>query len=98
MDKEDVYKRLKERYNGNSFSIHAEDTVYNPWSVLSFFSKPQNGFENYWYQSSAGTPTLLINYLKDEVHRKQFSELSSDEEIYTTIYDLKAKSAPGEAL
>ena len=92
MSKDEVYERLKLRYNGNRFSVHANESVYNPWSVLSFLSKPHNGFENYWYQSSAGTPTLLINYLKDAGHAKQFSELSESEELYVTISELKAKS------
>ncbi len=92
MTKDEVYERLKLKYNGNRFSVHAKETVYNPWSVLSFLSKPQNGFKNYWYQSSAGTPTLLVNYLKEEWHAKQFSELSNNEEMYVTISELESKS------
>ncbi|MBQ9275816.1 MAG: AAA family ATPase [Succinivibrio sp.] len=65
MTVDDVYSRLKTRYDGYRFTLHeGVDTLYNPWSVLSFLSRPEEGFENYWYHSGAGTPKLLIEHLK----------------------------------
>ena len=65
MTVEDVYSRLKTRYNGYRFTLDADaPTLYNPWSVLSFLSAPKDGFDNYWYLSGGGTPTLLLENLK----------------------------------
>ena len=63
MKKEEIYKRIEEYYDGFQFSIHADETLYNPWSILNFLDSPQNGFKNYWFESG-GTSSLLINYLK----------------------------------
>ncbi|MBQ7457477.1 MAG: AAA family ATPase [Desulfovibrio sp.] len=60
--KEDVYAKLKEQYDGYKFSTKAKETVYNPWSLINFFQSEDKKFKNYWYES-AGTPTLLINYI-----------------------------------
>ena len=65
MTVEDVYSRLKTRYDGYRFTLDADaPTLYNPWSVLSFLSAPKDGFDNYWYLSGGGTPTLLLENLK----------------------------------
>ncbi len=48
-------------YNGYRFS-EADTKVYNPFSLLYFFSKKK--LANYWFQS--GTPTFLINLLKKD--------------------------------
>ena len=61
----EVYRKLKSTYNGFQFSPNAKETVYNPWSLLSLLVDPKLGFQNYWYDSSGGTPTILINYLRD---------------------------------
>ena len=37
MKKEDLYQRLKQYYDGFQFAINAKETIYNPWSILSFF-------------------------------------------------------------
>lgn len=45
-------------YDG--YSWNGKDRVYNPVSMLNFFSKKQ--FKNYWF--ATGTPTFLINLIK----------------------------------
>ena len=60
----DVYAIMKSTYGGYQFSFNAEETVYDPWSVLSFLKNPEKGFADYWYLSG-GTPTALVQYLKD---------------------------------
>lgn len=49
--------KLKEYYNG--FSFDGVCKVYNPYSILSFFSLGQ--FGNYWYESAS--PTFIIQWL-----------------------------------
>ncbi|MBQ9536788.1 MAG: AAA family ATPase [Desulfovibrionaceae bacterium] len=62
MNKIDVYQRLQEYYDGYKFSFEADETVYTPWSILSFLDRPQDGFRNYWFQTG-GISSLIINYL-----------------------------------
>ena len=51
---------LKKKYDGYVFAKEGV-SVYNPFSVLSAFSAKDLG--NYWF--ATGTPTFLVNYLKD---------------------------------
>ena len=51
---------LKQWYDGYCFSP-AGDNMYNPFSVLNAFVK--EWFGSYWF--STGTPTFLVNYLKE---------------------------------
>ena len=75
MSKEEVYARMKSAYNGFQFTINAKETVYNPWSILSFLSNPKKGFANYWYSTSGGTPTILVEYLKKNEKLNLFNML-----------------------
>ncbi|MBQ9536789.1 MAG: AAA family ATPase [Desulfovibrionaceae bacterium] len=63
MNKIDVYQRLQDYYDGYKFSFEADETVYTPWSILSFLDRPQDGFRNYWFQSG-GISSFIMNYLK----------------------------------
>ncbi len=72
----EVYDFMKSQYGGFQFSVIAETMVYSPWSVLCFLSKPQQGFINYWYASSGGTPTILIKYLENTAFLDLFNKLS----------------------
>ena len=51
---------LKRMYDGYHFSNSCED-IYNPFSLLHAFD--EKTFGSYWFES--GTPTFLINKLKD---------------------------------
>ncbi len=59
MTKEQCYGELRHRYDGYHF---CEDSigVYNPFSLLSTLNKKK--FGDYWFET--GTPTLLVNLLK----------------------------------
>ena len=46
-------------YNGYSFDT--KDLLYNPFSLLNFFSDRQ--FKNYWF--ATGTPTFLVKLLRE---------------------------------
>lgn len=61
---EHLIGELRRYYDGFCFDRTASTHVYCPWSVLSFFKKPGNGFLKYWYQSG-GRPSLLMRYLTD---------------------------------
>ena len=51
-------EKIKRYYDG--FSFDGKIRVYNPFSILKFFSDKK--FNNYWYTSS--TPSFLADYLK----------------------------------
>ncbi len=57
---EECLFRLKKMYDGYHFS-HSSEGVYNPFSLLSAFSKRELGM--YWF--ATGTPTFLIKKLKE---------------------------------
>lgn len=91
----EVYRKLKSTYNGFQFSPNAKETVYNPWSLLSFLVDPKQGFQNYWYDSSGGTPTILINYLRDPGNFLFFNNVKK-KDIIVSIERLKLKSDSGQ--
>lgn len=62
LETEEVFRRLKEQYDGFSFDRRAQHRVYCPWSVLNFLKNPGDGFLNYWYESG-GQPEVLKKYL-----------------------------------
>ena len=76
MSVSEVYDRMKSLYDGFQFSIENETTVYNPWSVLSFLSDPEQGFLNFWYSTSGGIPTVLMKYLEKTDFLDLFNKLS----------------------
>ncbi|MBI4649170.1 MAG: AAA family ATPase [Bacteroidia bacterium] len=51
---------IRDWYDG--YSWNGNDFVYNPFSLINYFSKLQ--FRNYWF--ATGTPTFLINALKNQ--------------------------------
>ena len=55
--RETLLQRIKEWYNG--YTWDGEHYVYNPFSILSFFSQRQ--FHNFWFET--GTPTFLVKLL-----------------------------------
>ncbi len=56
----DIMQALKTWYNG--YSWNGIDKVYNPVSIMNCLQKQR--FSNYWF--STGTPTMLINIIKDQ--------------------------------
>lgn len=61
ISKRELLEKLRNWYNGYRFEENAE-TVYNPVSVNTFFSFKK--CQNFWF--ATGTPTFLINLLKDQ--------------------------------
>ena len=58
LSREELLNEVKKYYDG--FSFDGKVRVYNPFSVLNFFSKCD--FRNYWYIS--GLPSFLAKYFK----------------------------------
>jgi hypothetical protein len=58
MPREQLLKWVKDWYNG--YPWDGRVSVYNPFSMLNFFSDPR--FAPYWYNT--GTPTFLLDVLK----------------------------------
>ena len=53
-------QKIKKWYNG--YSWKGQERVYNPFSLLSYFSDGGGDYINYWFAS--GTPTFLANLSK----------------------------------
>ena len=85
---ETVRRLLRENYDGYCFDKEASYRVYAPWSVLSFLSSPEDGFENYWMQSG-GNLSLLQQYLHS--HSLKAPE-AYDEEQEVRYDDLNAST------
>jgi hypothetical protein len=76
---EAVQEKLAQQYNGYRFAKR-DVRVYNPFSILSTFSAQE--FGNYWFRS--GTPSFLVNLLKQErYHLPDLEELPVSPAIFT---------------
>ena len=76
-----VKAQLALQYNGYRFS-ERDVKVYNPFSILNAFS--DRSFGNYWFRT--GTPTFLVNLLKQEQYDLPSLEgLQIDRSIFTTF-------------
>jgi Predicted AAA-ATPase/PD-(D/E)XK nuclease superfamily len=74
-------EKIKLWYNG--YSWNETESVYNPFSILSFFVK--RVFQNYWFET--GTPTFLINLAK-KIHLYAF-ENSTVSQTQLGSYDIE---------
>jgi hypothetical protein len=81
LSREELLAKLRRWYNG--YSWDAENFVYNPYSILSFFSA--NAFRNFWFES--GTPTFLIKLMRRD-WLYQFDNLELSERAFSS-YDIE---------
>jgi hypothetical protein len=58
--KESLLDKIKTWYNG--YTWNGTDYVYNPFSILNFFSA--GDFQDYWFKT--GTPTFLIKKMQEQ--------------------------------
>ena len=79
---EDALKtKLAQQYNGYRFS-EADIRVYNPFSILKAFNHKR--LKNYWFET--GTPTFLVNLLKQEQYDlPKIENLQIDSSIFTAF-------------
>ena len=66
---DECFAKMRRYYDGFCFEMYGKQHVFNPWSVLNFLAKPEDGFRNYWYKSS-GKPTILEQYIKKHSLKK----------------------------
>ncbi|MEZ4849790.1 MAG: AAA family ATPase [Bacteroidia bacterium] len=78
--KEDLLAEIKDWYNG--YSWDGKNFVYNPFSVLSYFSNGE--FKNFWF--STGTPTFLIKLLRNR-QQIDLENIEVDQSVFES-YDL----------
>ncbi|MBI4647674.1 MAG: AAA family ATPase, partial [Bacteroidia bacterium] len=74
----EILLNIRDWYNG--YSWNGNDFVYNPFSLINYFSKLQ--FRNYWF--ATGTPTFLIKALKDQ---KKLPEHTGNILVGDTFFD-----------
>ncbi|MBK8626061.1 MAG: AAA family ATPase [Saprospiraceae bacterium] len=68
-------EKIRKWYNGYRFHTKGE-TVYNPYSLLSFFVK-SGDYQNFWY--TTGTPTFLMKMCREQ-HLYKFEEISINQD------------------
>ncbi|QQZ29858.1 ATP-binding protein [Thiothrix subterranea] len=81
LSRAELLEKLRRWYNG--YSWDNENFVYNPYSILSFFSA--NAFRNFWFES--GTPTFLIKLMRRD-WLYQFDNLELSERAFSS-YDIE---------
>lgn len=72
---------LKENYDGYHFTKKSQD-IYNPFSLLNALDSSE--ISSFWFQS--GTPTFLVNSLKDQT--QPLSELLNERVSEVAISDI----------
>ena len=63
MKQPNLRDEIREWYNGYSF-YDGERAVYNPFSILSYFSEGR--FKNFWF--ATGTPTFLVDLMRERLY------------------------------
>lgn len=81
---EDTLAQIRFWYNGFRFT-KADVTLYNPFSLVSFFDVQD--FRNYWFES--GTPTFLVQLLKQRSYEIERLQRFQAEEIEFSTYELE---------
>ncbi len=55
INQEELLRELTEHYDGFCFEETARQKVFAPWSLLHFFSSPERGLKDYWFESGGET-------------------------------------------
>ena len=80
ISREELLADMREWYNG--YCWDGENTVYNPFGILNFFSNKM--FHNFWF--SSGSPTFLIKLMRNrEVFDFEDKHVNS---LFLEKYDL----------
>jgi len=81
LDRSELLTKIREWYNGYTWDLRS--SVYNPYSILSFFQAQD--FRNFWFES--GTPTFLPKLMRrDKVYRLDKFKV---DELMLGNYDLE---------
>ena len=81
---EEIKKKIAKWYNGYSFSKN-DLKLYNPFSILLLFEN--NDFRNYWFET--GTPTFLINLIKERNYELKSIEYEGVSDIAFSSYEVE---------
>jgi hypothetical protein len=78
--KAELLKWIKDWYNG--YSYDGQVTLYNPFSLLTFFTNYQ--FDNYWFET--GTPTFLVETIRNEyVNPRELESVEVDNYFFNSF-------------
>ncbi|SHH26170.1 AAA family ATPase [Clostridium grantii] len=77
-------QEVKDWYNGYIFG---EETIYNPWSILNYVSKPSEGLKPYWVNTSSNDLVNLLLAKGGEDIKKDLEILVEDKNITRCIID-----------
>jgi len=89
ISKEELLKDVKSWYNG--YSYDGITTLYNPFSLLNFFDEFR--FRNYWF--ATGTPTFLVETIRDRGINPQDLEEVEVEDIFFDKFSLEVLDMSG---
>lgn len=81
---DDLLERLTQHYDGFCFERTVSRHVFTPWSILKFFSDPESGLLDYWFESG-GRPSALVQYLKSHTLRSPEEYDKEKEFLLTTL-------------
>jgi len=77
---DEAKEEVRRYYNGYRFS-RSSAKVYNPFSLINFFARKE--LSNYWFES--GTPTFLVNLIKDNnYYLPQAEDFLADDTVFST--------------
>jgi len=85
----DLIEKIRRYYNG--FSFDGQRFVYNPFSILSFFSESE--FKNYWFES--GSPYFLGQYIR--AHQIEFDKLTDHSVTESIFSGYEIETSPPES-
>ena len=68
VSRDELLRSLTKQYDGFCFERTTTKKVFAPWSLLKFFSEPEVGLLDYWFESG-GRPAALVQYLKSHTLR-----------------------------
>ncbi len=78
-----LMEKIKHWYNG--YSWDGKNFVYNPFSIINFFT--EKSFGNYWF--ATGTPTFLIEIIKERrTELMEFENLPVQDYLFDS-YDIE---------
>ncbi|MDR1593174.1 MAG: ATP-binding protein, partial [Prevotellaceae bacterium] len=85
--REELLDKIRYWYNG--YSWDGKNSVYNPFSTLLLFT--EKIFKDYWFAS--GTPTFLVNLIKDRNEIRLLTEPSQIQESGFDKFDIHTLDA-----
>ncbi len=83
LSEDQLLEQIKDYYDG--FSFDGVNSLYNPFSTLSFFKMME--FKNFWFES--GSPSFLINYAKEHDLSAEDFRGKIEHENFTSVTEIE---------